>query len=267
MSEAKSISQQSVADERNGVEKLRILVRAAVFWLKSRTANDWVRGFVLSAGAILLYAALEKLANFPWSSAALQTPFALKDPIFGISVKSVLLAGIALQLIAAMLCLFTKRTSPALALIPTWLAISFFVYRIGLWMSGWHHPVFTLFYLSNGLNFSPRTADAISVGATFFLFAGALVTLWSLQRSRIAAGFLKAFCPACGGHVKFPLGNLGQQIPCPHCKAAMVLQSPGETLKMSCVLCGGHVEFPAYAVGQKIPCPHCAKTITLLKPV
>jgi uncharacterized paraquat-inducible protein A len=80
------------------------------------------------------------------------------------------------------------------------------------------------------------------------------------------ARFSKAFCPACGGHVKFPIQNLGQQIACPHCKAVMTLQSPGELMKMTCVLCGGHVEFPVHAAGQKILCPHCAKSITLLKP-
>ena len=265
MSETQAISASSGGVKSKCAEKSRVSIRAAQMWLKARCASDWVRGFVLLAGGILLFAALAKLANFPWKPTMVQTPFDLKNPIFGVSVKSVMLTGIALQLAAALLCLFTKRTSGALIFI-AWLAANFFVYRIGLWTSGWHHPVFALYYLCNSFDLSPRMADAITVGAAFYLFVGSLAALWILRRSRIAAGFLKASCPSCGGHVKFPIQNLGQQISCPHCKAAMVLQSLGETMKMTCVLCGGHVEFPAHAAGQKIPCPHCAKTITLLKP-
>ncbi len=265
MSEAKSITPQSGALENKRAGKPRISIREALLWLKARPADDWARGFALSAGGLLLFAALGKLASFPWKMTMVQNPFDLPDPIFGISVKSVLFAGIAMQLMAAVFCLFTKRTGGALIFV-AWLTANLFIYRIGLWTSGWHHPVYTLFYLCDDLDLSPRMADAITVGAAFYLFAGSLIALRCLRRSRIAARFMKAFCQACGGHVVFPIQNLGQQIACPHCKAAMVLQSPGETLKMTCVLCGGHIEFPPHAAGQKIPCPHCAKSITLMKP-
>jgi DNA-directed RNA polymerase subunit RPC12/RpoP len=85
-------------------------------------------------------------------------------------------------------------------------------------------------------------------------------------RRDATAGLMKMFCPACGGHVKFTAQNIGQQIPCPHCRVAIILRKPDENLKMSCVLCGGHVEFPPHALGQTIDCPHCAKTITLSRP-
>ena len=243
----------------------RVWLRPAISRLKQLTATDWARAFALSAGGILLFAALSALADFPWQATAIHTPFDVDDPIFGISLKFIVLLGAILQLAGAWLCLFTKRTAGALLFV-AWLAVNFSIYRIGLLTSGWTHPVFSWFYLADGFGFSPRTADVLVLSAAVYLFAGSLIALWSLRRARIAAGFLKAFCPACGGHVKFPIQNLGRQIACPHCKTTMILSSPGETLKMTCVLCGGHVEFPAYSAGQKIPCPHCQKTITLLPP-
>ena len=66
---------------------------------------------------------------------------------------------------------------------------------------------------------------------------------------------MKMICPACGGHVKFAAQNIGQQIPCPHCRAAITLRQPDENLKMTCVLCGGHVEFPAACRRPKNPLP------------
>jgi uncharacterized paraquat-inducible protein A len=116
------------------------------------------------------------------------------------------------------------------------------------------------------LGLSLASTDIVFSLFSIFLFAGSVMILWSEYKAAKAAESLKISCPACGGHVKFPIQNLGRQISCPHCQAAMVLQSPGETMKMTCVLCGGRVEFPVHAIGQKIPCPHCAKTITLLKP-
>jgi hypothetical protein len=86
-------------------------------------------------------------------------------------------------------------------------------------------------------------------------------------RRYAAAGLMKMFCPACGGHLKFAAKNVGQQIPCPHCQKAITLREADEKLKMTCILCGGHVEFPPHAIGQKISCPHCAKSITSLRQV
>jgi len=43
-------------------------------------------------------------------------------------------------------------------------------------------------------------------------------------------GLMKMVCPACGGHVKFAVQNIGQQIPCPHCQASIILRKPDENL-------------------------------------
>ncbi|HEY5233319.1 MAG TPA: hypothetical protein VIK35_07300, partial [Verrucomicrobiae bacterium] len=75
----------------------------------------------------------------------------------------------------------------------------------------------------------------------------------------------KISCTACGGHVEFPTNLLGETIPCPHCRATIILKR-ADNIKMSCSSCGGHIEFPAHALGEKISCPHCAKTTTLSNP-
>jgi prepilin-type N-terminal cleavage/methylation domain-containing protein/prepilin-type processing-associated H-X9-DG protein len=231
--------------------------------LKSANANERAQLFAFSVGALLFFAAAGKLAHFPWHGDNLTTAFDLNDPIFGVSTKYVLLGGIALQLAAAFFCLFTKRIFPAL-FFAVWLALNFFIYRIGLWINGWHHPVSSLLYLSDDLGISPGAADIITTAAAVYLFIGSLMALWILRRVVAEARFSKAFCSACGGHVQFLRENLGQEIPCPHCKATMTLREPDRTIKMTCVLCGGHVEFPTHALGQKIACPHCRKIITLL---
>ena len=72
-------------------------------------------------------------------------------------------------------------------------------------------------------------------------------------------------CPGCGIHIRFALQNLGQRIPCPHCRKMITLREP-DLLKMVCLYCKQHVEFPPHAIGQRIPCPHCKKEITLKEP-
>lgn len=62
--------------------------------------------------------------------------------------------------------------------------------------------------------------------------------------------------------LKFLIQNLGQKVPCPHCRNAVTLRK-SENLKISCYFCKEHIEFPAHALGQKISCPHCKMDITL----
>jgi DNA-directed RNA polymerase subunit RPC12/RpoP len=186
----------------------------------------------------------------------------IADPIFGVSFRHLMLIAGTVQLAVSFVLLFTNWEILGFGL-TAWLAANFLVFRIGLWNAGWHQAAG---FMVVPLGFSPHVTDAITSLVSVFLLAGACVVFWMERRATNMARFSKAFCPACGGHVKFPIQNLGQQIACPHCKAVMTLQSPGELMKMTCVLCGGHVEFPVHAAGQKILCPHCAKSITLLKP-
>jgi len=239
-------------------------LRAVVLRWKELTTLDWGRLFVWSAGGLLLFAALSGLANYPWPATAMHTPFDVADPIWGVSGKCLVLAGITLQLLVAGVCLFTRRMAWALVGV-AWLTVNYLIDRLGLLANGWPHPVSSGFYLVKGFGFSPRTADALVLGGTVYLLAGSLAAWWGVWRAHATAALLKTVCPACGGHIAFAAVRVGQQIACPHCGKAVTLRRP-EMLKMTCVLCGGHLEFPVHAVGRKIPCPHCRKTITLLNP-
>ena len=101
-----------------------------------------------------------------------------------------------------------------------------------------------------------------------FLLIGSsslLVCLWIGEWKHARAGYLKMFCPGCGGHLEFLPQNLGQTIPCPHCQLSIILRKP-DLLKMSCYFCKEHIEFPAHAIGTKMACPHCNNDITLKEP-
>lgn len=211
----------------------------------------------LSAGGALFFVGLAEVLGAFDPAQSLN----LADPIWGVSFRHLMLTFGVVQVAVSLVLLFTNWRPLGLGL-AAWLAANFLIFRIGLVSADWRHSTG---FMVGWLGFSPPMMDIIATGLSIFLLAEAGVAFWAGHQKAETTGFLKAICPACGGHVTFPMQNLGQQIVCPHCQVTMTLRSPVETLKMSCVLCGGHVEFPAYAVGRKIPCPHCAKTITLLK--
>jgi len=218
--------------------------------------KDWPRWFVLAAGALLLFSGLTSLSSLPWKAGV----FDLDDPVLGIPLRNAALVATVLELAVAAVCLFTRKTLLASGLVG-WLALNFIVYRVGLWTMGWHHPYTSVFWLTDGFGFSPRMADWIQAAITAYLLAGSSMVICKLQGRM--GGRLKMSCPSCGGHVKFAFQNVGQQIPCPHCKTTITLRKPDEILKMSCFFCKEHIEFPAHALGQKMPCPHCKMDITL----
>jgi DNA-directed RNA polymerase subunit RPC12/RpoP len=189
------------------------------------------------------------------------------DPIFMLSIRhfSWILGGICL-----VVALFTLAGQPTFlrAMVLAWLATSLAVYRLAILWDGGHGLGGYLGNFAGSFGISVGTAATLAQVTLGYLIFGSyfmLVCLWRESRRSVNENQLNISCPACGGHVTFADKNLGQEIPCPHCGAAIVLRKP-ENLKMTCVLCGGHVAFPAHALGQKIQCPHCAKTITLLKP-
>lgn len=188
------------------------------------------------------------------------------DPIFAISVRHLFWLGAGAALVTSLFVLFNGRATWPLLLL-AWLATNFLVYQCGLYWQSGHGLTGYLGGVSRAFGLWAKTANVLTLLVAGYLLAASCGSLfWRWQGNRCEQNLLKAFCPSCGGHVKFPSQNLGREITCPHCRAAMTLRSSDEKLKMTCVLCGGHVEFPAHAIGQKIPCPHCQKTVTLLKP-
>jgi len=227
----------------------------------------WIRYFILPAGFILLVAALSRFLIVFGNAQVMM----LAEPMLGIPLRyAVLLVG-GFELAVAYICLFGKRASLQIGLL-AWLATNYAVYRIALFTMGYHHQATAIGSLTDPLHMS-RGLAGITVGLIpAFLLLGsyaALVWLWLGNRAELAhsreAEFSKMSCPSCGTHIKFALQNLGQQLPCPRCNAAITLLKP-ENLKMSCFFCKGHIEFPPHAIGEKISCPHCKMNITLLKP-
>ena len=239
----------------------------------------WIRFFILSTGAILLAAALERFLLAAGNAQVL----ALPEPMLGIPLRYAVLAVGAFELVVALICLFGKRVGLQIGWL-AWLATNYVVFWIGLLMMHIHPQAACIGSLTDPLHLSRGMSGYIIEFAPLYLLLGSYVAAASLwfsadaRTTRLAgarqlaaqrdatAGLMKMFCSACGGHVKFAAQNVGQQIPCPHCHAAITLRKPDENLKMACVLCGGHVEFPPHAVGQKIPCPHCKMNITLRQP-
>jgi hypothetical protein len=185
----------------------------------------------------------------------------MRDPVFGVPFRGLMLGIGIIQILIAGLLLFTSKIKVASWLV-IWIAINFLAYRIGLWCMGWRH--------SSGFTFEPlgvsmQHTDVIMSAISTGLLAGFCIQLWLKHRRAEESKFSKTFCPACGGHIKFAIENLGQKTSCPHCKASVTLRND-ENLKMSCFFCQEHIEFPAHAIGTKMACPHCKMDITLKEP-
>ncbi len=209
---------------------------------------------VLVAGAVLAFVGTAEIISSFGSSELLD----IKDPMFGLGFRWLMVAAAIIHLTLSFIVLFTKHKMLGLGL-TIWIAANFLVYRIGLWEMGWAHSSGFNF---DGVGFSLKATDIITVWIALFLLVASCVLLWIGNRRIQAVAFLKNFCPACGGHVKFAVENEGRQIPCPHCAKPMKLRRE-ENLRMSCFFCHEHISFPAHALGQKIACPHCKMDITL----
>jgi hypothetical protein len=219
--------------------------------------TKWVRWFVLSAGSILLAAALNRFLIATGGAPALSLP----EPVLGIPVRyAVLLVG-ALELVVALICLFGKQLGLQVGWL-IWLSVDFLVYRAALYFMHCHPQTTCIGSPTDPLHLSRGVIGSVVAVMPYYLLLGsftATVWLWLLDRKE---EYLKMSCPSCGVHVKFVAKRLGQRAPCPHCRAAITLRRP-DNLKMSCFFCRGHIEFPAHALGDKLQCPHCMKDITL----
>jgi phage FluMu protein Com len=239
-----------------------------------------IRSFIYSAGAILLAAALER---FLIATGTAQHVLSRLDPILGIPLRyAVLIVGI-LELIVAVICLFGRRVGTQIGWL-VWLSTNFTAFWVGLiWEHGQPQGA-CLGALTDPLNLSGGTMGLVLDFLPVYLVLGsfaALFWVWfskEAKASRLVAAqlradqhdvvedLLKTQCPSCGGKIKFSAQNIGRQILCPHCQAAVTLRKPEENLKISCYFCNGHIAFLPHAVGQKLKCPHCHNDITLKEP-
>lgn len=226
--------------------------------------KDVTEVFVNSAGFFLLAFALAMFAQ-NWASAGFASPL---DPLFRISMRNVFWAAGGLAAIVALTCLFIGKGHTLKMLLVLWLAVILLTCQFGFRSSGAHNTQAYLYTLGDTFDVSAETTMRLLGGLVLYLLvgsAGLLLCSWVAESHHAKAGYLKMYCPACGGHVEFLPTNLGQTIPCPHCQASVMLRKP-ENLKISCYFCEGHIEFPPHAIGTKMACPHCKMDITLKEP-
>ena len=236
-----------------------------------------IKLFIRIGGGILLAAALTRFLIAAENSPAL----ALPEPLIGMSIRSAVMFVGGFELVVALFCLFGRWPWPQLGGLAL-LATGYIVYALVLLAKGIQVQASCVGSLTDPLRIYRGAAGYALQFVPFGLALGsyaAAVALWFSAEARMArAGarqlaarrdattdLMKIVCPACGGQVEFAAPDVGKQIPCPHCQAAITLRKPDDNVKMTCVLCGGRIEFPAHAAGQEIACPHCAKSITLLK--
>ena len=234
----------------------------------------WTKAFIYSAGGILLVAALTRFIIAAGNSPILLLP----EPMLGIPLRYAVLIVGGFELTVALICLFGKQVGLQVGLL-AWLATNFVVFRIGL-LSMHHHPQATCIgSLTDPLHLARGTTGLVIEFIPVYLLLGsyaAVAWLWfgkgaagraALPRSRAGAfEVLKMSCALCNGHITFSSENLGQKIPCPHCKATITLMRP-KNITTSCPACGGHIEFPLHGLGQTIACPHCKMDIMLQIPI
>ena len=216
--------------------------------------------FIYSAGGLLLAAALIRFIVAVSDAQVMAIP----EPLLGIPLRyAVLLIG-GIESFVALVCLFGKRVGFQLGLL-AWLAINYSIYRIWLfWIHG-NLQATCIGSLMDPLHLSRGLTGTVIILMPLYLLAGSCVVAYWIRleaRKIQIARFIKMSCPVCGGHIRFAHQNLGQKMPCPHCRKDLTLRKP-DLLKISCFFCQGRIEFPSHAIGEKMPCPHCKMDITL----
>jgi DNA-directed RNA polymerase subunit RPC12/RpoP len=251
---------------------------------RRRPHLEWIRCFILSAGFILLAAALTRFVIAAGNAQVLSLP----DPMLGIPLRYAVLVVGAFELGVALICLFGRRVGLQIGWL-AWLGTNYVVLWIGLFSMRINPQATCVGSLTDPLHLSRGLTGLIVQLLPFGLALGsyaALLQLWLAKRVKaerpsaqtavansgtartgatVLVRTLKISCTACGGHVEFPTNLLGEKIPCPHCRATIILKR-ADNIKMSCSSCGGNIEFPSHALGEKIPCPHCNTEFILVKP-
>ena len=224
----------------------------------------WIKPFVYSAGGILLAAALIRFVIAAGDAPVLIMP----EPILGIPIRYAVLGVGVIEAIVALYCLFGRQIALQVSWL-TWLSTVYMVFRVSLLFVRVHPQATCIGSLTDPLHLARGTLGLIMAWTLLYLLLGSYVAsgnlLWLEDQIPQPAGTRKMACPECGIHIRFALQNLGQRIPCPHCRIMITLREP-DLLKMVCLYCQQHVEFPSHAIGQRIPCPRCKRDITLKEP-
>ena len=98
----------------------------------------------------------------------------IPDPLVGLRFRQLLLVVGLVEILISFFCLLTdKRRFSLLAV--AWLSTNFLVYRLGLWLIGWHHPCGCMGTMAGVLHLSDQAADNIMKGVLAYLLVGGSV--------------------------------------------------------------------------------------------
>ncbi len=225
----------------------------------------YIQYFLQSVEALLLAAALAFLLGNIAGIGHLHP----HDPLLAIPIPVLFWIFGSMSLAIMWLYLLGQKASFKLMAI-LWFAVNLLVYQVGSYLYRGNLGPY-LQDIAVAFAVPSSWVDALLQIMTAYLLLGSSISLFSLwycqtpHMLKALAKFQKMSCPACGGHIRFVIQNIGQKIPCPHCQKTITLRKQ-ENLKMSCFFCEGHIEFPPHALGQKMSCPHCEKDITLKEP-
>jgi hypothetical protein len=107
-----------------------------------------------------------------------------------------LMLGVGLlELGVASVCLFARATKIALTLV-AWLATIFVLYRVGLFLVGYHKPCSCLGNLTDALHISPEMADAamkVVLGYLLIGGYGSIFWLWLQELKNSSLSSPKSF--------------------------------------------------------------------------
>jgi hypothetical protein len=138
-----------------------------------------IRFFIFSSGVLFMAAAIAKLISAIGSARILDNP----DPILYISFRKIFWIVGGLELLVALICLFGRRIQLQSGLVAC-LSTNFALYRLGLWLIGWHRPCSCLGNLTDALHIPPQTADTAMKVILVYLLIGSYATLFWLWRQR-----------------------------------------------------------------------------------
>lgn len=217
--------------------------------------------YKLSAGILLVMFALAIVLMIIAGTGYLH-PY---DLALGISIHVILGTVAIASLLVACCCFFSQNHRTPVLLI-LWLTVNFYIYLLCLHYSGCNTLAGFFGDSIYCFGVSPEIANNLIFYGAIYLTVGSCITyLIAILSKPVIDTTLKISCPACGGHIKFAIQNIGLKVPCPHCQAGVILRRD-KNLKMSCFFCNEHIEFPAHALGTKMACPHCKMDITLKEP-
>jgi hypothetical protein len=136
--------------------------------------------FLDVAGVLFLATALATLVSVNGSAMLLTTP----DPIFGISIRFLLIIVATLEMITACILFFAKNKNLKSGVVAG-LATCFCLYRLGLWSIHYQKPCNCLGDLTERLHISSHAADsAMELVLAYLLITGYAILLRNWQSKR-----------------------------------------------------------------------------------